>query len=325
MATKYIVNNVSGQTITGDLTINGNVIITGTSSSNSIATYRALLTQTGSQVATNLDTYNGKLIIGETYTITNYDFSADFSNIANVISGDINQTGCVFVATGATPNSWTDSTELTSGGGLIVDVLENTLGYDIDWSIAPFGGYGYYIGVNDTTGPIINSFPRNTTEIKLTPTQPLNWPAYPAGLDIWAYTGGFMISDDSLIGFTVWNWDVADQTNDGLYYTPIEINIKQDLDVTPIVLSGSVTSSYPIYNPSVRIYCNDSIMNNFYATPYTVNDLAELVNYLNSDTNTNVLGTYSYDAYDNIFLTMKTNLKNQYCPNGTLTFEAFND
>ena len=30
MATKYIVNNVSGQTINGDITINGNLVVTGT-------------------------------------------------------------------------------------------------------------------------------------------------------------------------------------------------------------------------------------------------------------------------------------------------------
>jgi hypothetical protein len=31
MATRYIVNNVSGQTITGDLTISGNLVVSGTS------------------------------------------------------------------------------------------------------------------------------------------------------------------------------------------------------------------------------------------------------------------------------------------------------
>jgi hypothetical protein len=32
MATKYIVNDLTGQTITGDLTINGNLNVTGTTS-----------------------------------------------------------------------------------------------------------------------------------------------------------------------------------------------------------------------------------------------------------------------------------------------------
>jgi hypothetical protein len=42
MATKYIVDNLTGQTITGDITINGNLTFTGTS--NNSGTYRALLT-----------------------------------------------------------------------------------------------------------------------------------------------------------------------------------------------------------------------------------------------------------------------------------------
>jgi hypothetical protein len=50
MATKYIVDNLTGQTINGDITINGNLIVTGTTSG--LATYKALLTQLGSQTGT---------------------------------------------------------------------------------------------------------------------------------------------------------------------------------------------------------------------------------------------------------------------------------
>ena len=236
MATKYIVNNVTGQTINGDLTINGeiistgqtingnlsingeitstgqtingdltingNVTISGTSTTNGVATYRALLTQTGPITGT-INTF-GQLIIGETYTITNYVEDADFSNVADVQSGTINQTGCVFIATGTTPNSWSDGTDLTSNGELIVDVLENTLGYDISWQQAPFGGYGYYIGVNDTTGPLINSFPKNKVSIIGQSTIPFD--SESPGINILPSIGGFMVSNSSLIEINVFDY-----------------------------------------------------------------------------------------------------------------------
>jgi len=84
MATKYIVDNLSGQTINGDLTINGNLSVTGTS--NNSGTYRALLTQTGS-LNGDSNYFNNRLIIGETYEITDYQDYDDFSNVANVQSG----------------------------------------------------------------------------------------------------------------------------------------------------------------------------------------------------------------------------------------------
>jgi hypothetical protein len=82
MATKYIINNVPDQTISGNVTINGNISVTGTTTG--LATYKALLTQLGVQSGTSLDDFNGGLIIGETYTILDYQSDDDFSNIADV-------------------------------------------------------------------------------------------------------------------------------------------------------------------------------------------------------------------------------------------------
>lgn len=323
MSTKYIVNNVTGQTINGSLTINGNVTITGTSNSNGIATYKALLTQTGSIVATYINDLNGALIIGETYTITDYKGGDDFINIANVQSGNINETGCVFIATGETPNIWSNGSQLTSLGNLIVDVLENTLGFDIDWVQAPFGGYGYYIGFNSEFGPFYNQFPRNNTEVKVQSKYPFNF-GPPFSLIPIAIPGvSSTYNKDSTVYIDMY-YD-GDLTDEALYYTPVEINIKQDLDVTPIVLSGTVTSSYPFYNASVDIYCGSQYIDSFYSAGQSVNSLAELVSYLNTDPTTSRLGIYSYDVSENIFLTMKTNLKNQFCADNTLTFEVYND
>jgi hypothetical protein len=323
MGTKYIVNNVSGQTITGDLTINGNVIITGTTNTNGIATYRALMTQTGSITGYNINDFNGGLVIGEEYSITNYVEDADFSNIANVQSGTINQTGCVFIATGETPNSWADNTELTSNGGLVVNVLENSLGYDIDWEWAPFGGYGYYIGVNATTGPLINSFPRNNVDIKGIATEPFNWYYFPY-LQIVSNTGSINQKDD-LLNISVLDLDLGDQTNDALYYTPIEINIKQDLDITPFEIWGE-PPAYPIANVSYNLYCGPNIIETYYSSDGTaVNDDAELIALLNSNINTNQLGTFTQGPPLGLVLTMPTNLKNQFCPSNTLSFQIFED
>lgn len=49
----------------------------------------------------------GTLVVGETYEITNVAFGGgDFSNVADVIDGTINEVGCIFISTGTTPSSW---------------------------------------------------------------------------------------------------------------------------------------------------------------------------------------------------------------------------
>ena len=251
MATKYIVDNLTGQTITGDITINGNLTVTGTS--NNSGTYRALLTQTGPLIGDS-SYFNNRLIIGETYEITDYQNYDDFSNVANVISGGTfidfdyvwtssavpysyfssltgttsgsgsgasfyaywcgatnnhvyiitsgdgyvvgdtitilgtdlsgstpandmvitvtevnpNVTGCVFIATGDTPIIWGNSV-LTSVGGLIVDVLENTLGDELVWFYdEEFFIEGLYVAVFSdviNNNNLCNSFPKNKTQI----------------------------------------------------------------------------------------------------------------------------------------------------------------
>jgi hypothetical protein len=316
MGTKYIVNNVSGQTI------NGNITITGSLNSSGIATYRALLTQTGSLTGTTLNNFNGKLIIGETYTIVNYVEDADFSNIADVQSGVINQTGCVFIATGATPNSWNDGTELSSGGGMIVDVLENTLGYDLEWSWGGFGP-GTGVGYNTSTGPVINTFSRNVTYV----TSQINSFTYGVGNQLEMVAGPSEISYvDDAIFVGVWDWTLDGPVDNTLYYSPIEITIKQDTDVTPIVLSGTIESGFPIIAPAVDLFCNNTIVGDFYGNG-EVDNIGELITELNTpqEYDLSFLGTYSDPGDGNILLTMKTNLKNQFCPTGTLTFEVYDN
>ena len=401
MSTKYIVDNVTGQTINGDLTINGSITVTG--SSNNFSTYKALLTQLGVETGTDLNDFNGGLVIGETYTILDYQSGDDFSNIANVQSGgplidldytwtnpgyvyfngltgttsglgsgssfdgywcgttvnsvtintsgdgyvvgdtitilgtdvsgstpanDItitvtevnpNQTGCVFIATGEAPANWDNGSTLESSGNLVVKVLENNLGFDIEW-IEDFMSPGFYLGFNKTTGPLYNTFNRNSTFIKGGNQIPFFGPFL---LDTFILPINFNEKDDSIL-IAVFDLSGPTPVSDSLYYFPIEIQIKQDTDTTPIVINGTVVDVFPINYTSIDLRCNGNYIQPIYGDG-TVNDMSELITYLNSESDMSYLGTYSDAGEGSVNLEMPINLVNQFCSSGTLTFEVFND
>lgn len=284
--------------------------------------YRALLTQTGQITGHNLSEFAGGLIKGETYTINVYNEGDDFSNIAKVTSGTINQSGCEFIATGENPFNYSNGSELISGGGLVVEVLENTLGYDIDWQWAPFGGYGYYLGINADTGPVNNSFPRNNVSINCQSTQPFDWGYFPS-LFIMSNHYSFG-GKDNLLVVSVQDWDLGDQTDNALYYTPIEIKIK--VDNNPIVINGDIQPSFPFNNSSYRLISNGLIISTYYANnPSIVNNITELVSLLNSDENTNFMGKFSDNGEGGVILTMTKELKQKISQDVPLTFQIFSD
>jgi hypothetical protein len=318
MATKYIVDNVPNQTINGDVTINGNLSVTGVTT-GSLATYKALLTQFGVQTGTDLNDFNGGLIIGETYTITDYVSGDSFSNVANVTSGVIDTTGCEFIATGELPTNWYNGSTLESSGGLVVKVLENNLGYDIEWFE---DGGGYYIGYNSTTGPLYNTFNRNTTFISSGNILQFQFfgPSY---LETFLTPIDINQKDDSIL-LVVFDISGITPVADALYYFPVEIQILKDTNTTPIVINGSIVS-FPFTNVSIDLFCGDMFIQTFYTNGgIIVNNISEVVTILNTDSNTSFLGTFS-DNGGNIILTMATNLKNQFCANSALTFYVFND
>ena len=410
MATKYIVDNVANQTISGNVTINGNLSVTGVTT-GSLSTYKALLTDLGSQTGTSLNNFgglNGGLIIGETYTITNYISDDDFSNIADVIIGGVltysysgtavtgltstytsggvtsgegsgvefeiyinndvyesisivnigygyssgdtitilgsnvggaspdndititvdsvttdnpNQTGSVFIATGEIPTNWNNGSTLVSSGNLVVTVLENNLGFDIEWVDGEGFDPGLYFGFNSTTGPLYNTFNRNTTFVLSTNNIPFFGPT-----TLETFTGPISLSEkDDAIIVAVFDTSVPEPVPDSLYYFPVEIQIKQDTDTTPIVISGTVVSSFPFSNASVDLLCGDMFIQSIYGGGTTVNNMSELIIQLNSDPVTSYLGTYSDDGFGGVLLEMPTNLVNQFCVNSTLTFYVFND
>jgi hypothetical protein len=212
MTTKYIVNGATSANINGPI--------------NGVGTYRALLSQTGSAVLYNLGDAYGGLIIGETYTITSYVSGDDFANVADVQSGDINTTGCVFIAIGSVPSNWSHYTELTSAGDMVSHVIENTLPFDIDWANSPFGGSGYYVAVT-SGGPVISSFPKNSTLIRVQNSYPFNWSVPGGGLAplLTPIVASFYSPDDMIIVYA-WNGYSDTSYPDALYFTQIEINIK---------------------------------------------------------------------------------------------------
>jgi len=326
MATKYIVNDLTGQTIGGDITINGNLIVTG--SSNNSGTYRALLTQTGTISGSSSD-FNNRLIIGETYEITDYQSGDSFSNVANIISGGTfidfdytwtsavpysyfngltgttsgsgsgasfyaywcgatnnhvyiitngdgyvvgdtitilgtelsgstpendmiitvtevspNVTGCVFIATGDTPIIWGNS-ELTSNGGLVVDVLENTLGDELVWVYSgEFFQQGLYFAVfNDVINEnyyLCNGFQRNKTQITTPPfITPFNYFYEPPqfNLIVSSGIGSFLGPTEDSIFLSVYDFANQEFSGNSLYYTPIEIKLNSSItqEETPLI------------------------------------------------------------------------------------------
>ena len=321
--TKYIVDNLSGQTINGNVTINGNLSVTGVTTGN-LATYKALLTDIGSQTGTSLNNFGGfndGFIIGETYTITDYVSDDDFSNIADVQSGVINTTGCVFIATGETPTNWNNGSTLVSSGNLVVTVLENNLGFDIEWVDGEGLDPGIYFGFNSTTGPLYNTFNRNTTFI-LGGGNPN--PYYGPNL-LETFIGPITLSEkDDAIVVAIFDTEILEPVSDSLYYFPVEIQVKQDTDTIPIIINGTVESSFPINYPSISLFCNGNYIQSLYGNS-TVNNMSELITYLNSEPNISYLGTYSDNGVGGVLLEIPTNLVNQFCSSGTLTFEIFND
>jgi len=321
MATKYIINS-------GTQSINGSLEINGTLKINSTGVYRALLTQTGQIVGNNLVDFNYGLIVGETYTITSYVDGDDFSNIADIQSpGTINATGSVFIATGQIPANYSNSSELTSGGELIVDVLENTLGYDLDWQQNPLGGTGYYAAVNSLTGPVYNCFPRDKTEI----ITKFKYSFLGAEVGLPPFITPIIISFDSKDDIIIINVvDVNDgpgfPSDDLLYYTPVEIKINQDTDTTPIEIYGEVIPSFPFSDAYISLIANGNYIQNVYCdNTSSVNNMTELLTLLNNDIN-NVYGlVYSEGGPGGIKLVAPTNIKNQFCSDGTLTFEIYSN
>lgn len=146
----------------------------------------------------------------------------------------------------------------------------------------------------------------------------------PQTIQLICQPGSYSTKDD-LVFLGVWDFVAGSPVDNSLYYTPIEIQVKKDLDTTPVIISGTVVSSFPFNYVSVDLVCNGNNVEGFYGDNTTVNNMSELVLQLNTNQSTSYLGTYSEDGSGGVLLEMPTNLVNQFCSNGTLSFQVFAD
>jgi hypothetical protein len=203
--------------------ISGVTYQTTPSTLQSSRVWNALITQTGPLTFTGgTDTPTGGFIFNETYTIDDYAAGDDFSNVAQVISGNINETGCVFIATGDTttlqlfPNVWNGST-LTSFGGVISNVLENTLGFNIVIDYPAFGIDGLMFFNSDSLTE--TTFNTQKTKVTANVSIPFDFapvlPVFLTSVDADLLTPVLFIIDPQ----------TGSPTGGLLYNTPIEIKV----------------------------------------------------------------------------------------------------
>jgi hypothetical protein len=405
MATKYIVNNAQQQTISGNVSISGNLNFTGRT--NEIGTYKALLSQTGSITGTNIDDFGSQLIIGETYTITNYVNGDDFYNVADIQSGgtlifdyvgtapgvgygafngvtgttsgsgsgatfdvywcgatynvvsvvssgvdyvigdtitilgtDVDgstpannitititdltptETGCVFIATADVPFYWGEGSELVSDGDIVSHVLENTLGFDIDWV---WYDTGYYVGYrSEIPFTYYNEFPRNNIYTNAQSVYPFDF--YPCPFSPLLTIGSnydYYPNDSIFLTVTdVCGGPGPAYVDNFLYFTPVEISIKKEyLDIY-----GGIDASFPFNYVSLALFCNGNYIGPIFTddTNY-VNNMSELITLLNNDTQSKVYDiSFSEGGPGGIIMKMPKDIKNLFCA-GELEFLVYSD
>jgi len=112
MVTKYIVNNLSGQTINDQQLLPYKV-------------YTALLTQSGGDVPFGVAGDGEQIVLGITYEITDNPNNNDLT----IYGAPNNNVGTFFVANQTTNLPYTNSLQLLGNTGApVVTVLENTIG-----------------------------------------------------------------------------------------------------------------------------------------------------------------------------------------------------
>ena len=183
-----------------DLVLNqqGNWIET---QSSSYKVYTALLTQSGDEETANLS--SGDLTVGVTYYIDDNPNGADFTNVG----APNNENGTFFLATGTTPNSWGEFTNLQyTVGAPVVTVLENTIGNV--W----FTYYNEGIYQVNSTG----LFTENKTVVFLGSVGDSDLSS--------GYTSRTFITDSNIIGISSFV-NTSQSFNNVMDKTPIEIRV----------------------------------------------------------------------------------------------------
>ena len=126
--TNFILAGGTGNQVTGNLEVSGDLTVNGTTNIRPYKVYTALLTQSGGDnILLTASDDQQPFIIGVTYEIAANSGNADFTNIG----APNNNVGTRFIATGTTPASWGDGGYAEcdyNTGAPVVTVLENTIG-----------------------------------------------------------------------------------------------------------------------------------------------------------------------------------------------------
>lgn len=83
--------------------------------------------------------------------------------------------------------------------------------------------------------------------------------------------------------------------------------------------------TFPINFASMVLRCNGDDVGIYRYTGQTANDMAELVQIFNANSETTVYGTFSASTSTVLKLTTEQIVKDIYCPGGTLSINVFND
>lgn len=204
-----------------DLILSG---FTGGGGTNDYLEYTALISQE------NVYLTDGTLTIGDTYYIEDYLSSYmnydDFSNVAQVVEGTINNTYCVFIATGTTPTNWSNNSVLLSvtESAPTAKVLKNTIG-DITWSRYDYGRY---------RATLNGAFTIDKTFLNANMLKSVGY-------------NGFLVESSPTLNFIEFTtYGIYGYLDDNvLSYIPIEIRVYSGTSSIPSVILDKVTNIGP--------------------------------------------------------------------------------
>lgn len=172
------------------------------------------------------------------YTIVTYVAGDDFSNVATVVSGTINTTGCVFDAIGTTPTDYSNGSTLSSYESQSYTYAELKAGLDT------------YSLEGTLTADQINNL--DTTPIEFIPAQGANKIAVITGLTAVRKAGtSYTTVDDITIRYNTTTTVIsAVMTNTGLIGTANYVSTNYNLSNDYVAAN---------INSSIEFYCGSAI------------------------------------------------------------------
>jgi hypothetical protein len=103
-----------------------------------------------------------------------------------------------------------------------------------------------------------------------------------------------------------------------------EIPANECCNPLPTLVTDTVPGTFPVSYISVTILCDGSGVATVY-TEQSATNMTELLNVLNTNEGTRAFGTYSAVNATTVQLSIPLSVKNNFCPDGTLSFNLFED